>query len=148
MARRAALNRVSGKAATANPIAWSSSGGRYGVLPPSRRLIILGPATAPQNARISLSSARASMKWMSAPAAAKASARARASSKPWVARASVRARIRMSRPSSLRASLASTAARIRVTASARSTTSLPAVWPQRLGARWSSIMTAAKPAWA
>ncbi len=31
-------------------------------------------------------------------------------------------------------------------ASARETTCLPRVWPQRFGATWSSIITAAKPA--
>ena len=35
---------------------------------------------------------------------------------------------------------------MRATASERSTTCLPLVWPQRLGASWSSIITHAKPA--
>ena len=103
---------------------------------------ITGSGSSRQKRSISRSESGASGKRMSAPRSAKARQRSRASSMPSGPRASVRARMRMSAPSSR----ASTAARMRIRASARGTTDLPAVWPQRFGANWSSIMTAANPA--
>jgi len=68
------------------------------------------------------------------------SARRSASSRPCIARASVRA---MMKVSGLRRAAA--AARSLAAITWASITSLPAMWPQRLGARWSSMKIAATP---
>ena len=99
---------------------------------------IEGAGTSAQIVRISPGVSGSSTKTMSAP---RDCARSMASVSPWARRASVRARITVTRRAP-----AATAARMRSDASSRSTTDLPALWPQRLAARWSSIVTPAAPA--
>ena len=100
------------------------------------------PSTARQYVSICATDVGASRNVTSAPASRNRRHRSRASSKPRQAFASVRAMTTSPPPCSSRASQA---ARTRATASARGTTALTPVWPQRFGETWSSIITPAAP---
>ena len=101
----------------------------------------IGTPTALRNSEYCPSSVTASAKIISAPAATYASARSMAAVNPSLASASVRAII--TNCSSVRAS---TAALIRSTISPAATSSLPGLCPQRFAPTWSSMCTAAAPA--
>ena len=118
-------------------------GGSTGVSPPSTMLASCGARIASQMRCISASLRGASTKTMSAPRSAKA----RAAPERLVEAERSRARrcgrgSRRPRPARARRPPRARAA----SASSRATTCLPRVWPQRLGASWSSIITHAKPA--
>ena len=100
-----------------------------------------GPGTLAATVRICSGESSASANSRSAPASRYMVSRRITSLIPWVASTSVRDMMTRSG-----VSRASAAARIFSAPSSAETTSLPIMWPQRLGQSWSSIMTPATPA--